>query len=253
MSNTLDRQFQHILDDARADRYVLGMCLSGSRGKGFENESSDYDICIIMADDTPEPMRERYQRLNSALIDLWTMTLSEFRVTAAWGGSTHWNRYSYAHVNALIDKLGGEIQQLIDEKGNIPAEQREPLLRGVLGAYINSLYRSLKCIRKGNLRGARLEAHESIGWLLDILFGYEGRHRPYYGYLERELRTYPLVSIALSGDQLLTQIDTITASADRATQQELLAMVDALLRPEGFGDVFDDWAEKYEWMRSFKG
>src|SRR5215213_6140540 len=100
MSNTLDHRFQSILDDARADPYVLGMCLGGSRGKGFENESSDYDICIIMADDTPERMRERYQRLNSALIDLWTMTLSEFRATAAWGGSTHWNRYSYAHVNA---------------------------------------------------------------------------------------------------------------------------------------------------------
>jgi hypothetical protein len=29
-------------------------------------------------------------------------------------------------------------------------------------------------------------------------------------------------------------------------------MVDTLLRPAGFGDVIDDWAEKYEWMQSFK-
>src|SRR4051794_20709120 len=79
MSDTPEQQFQRILDDARADPYVLGMCLGGSRGKGFENEFSDYDICIIMADSTPEPMRARYQRLNSTLIDLWTMTLSEFR------------------------------------------------------------------------------------------------------------------------------------------------------------------------------
>jgi hypothetical protein len=86
-----------------------------------------------------------------------------------------------------------------------------------------------------------------------VLFGYESRHRPFYGYLERELRTYPLTSIPLSGDQLLAKIDTISASADRATQQELLAMVDTLLRPAGFGDVFDDWGEKYEWMQSFKG
>jgi hypothetical protein len=88
--------------------------------------------------------------------------------------------------------------------------------------------------------------------LLDILFGYEGRHRPYYGYLERELRTYPLTRIPLSSDRLLAKIDVIAASADRATQQELLAMVDALLRPDGFGDVFDSWEAKYQWMQSFQ-
>jgi hypothetical protein len=253
MSNTPEQQFQQILDDARADPYVIGMCLGGSRGKGFEDKFSDYDICIIMADETPEPMRERYLRLNSTLIDLWTITLSEFREAAAWGSSTHWNRYSYAHVSALIDKLGGEIQQLIDDKGKIPDARREPLLRGVLDAYINSLYRSLKCIHKGNLRGARLEAHDSIGYLLDMLFGYEGRHRPFYGYLERELRKYPLKNGLLSSDDLLAKIDAISASADRATQQELLAMVDALLRPAGFGEVFDDWEEKYAWMQRFKG
>src|SRR5215212_2701745 len=64
MSNTPDQQFQHILDTARADPYVLGMCLGGSRGKGFEDEFSDYDICIIVADDTPRAIRERYQRLD---------------------------------------------------------------------------------------------------------------------------------------------------------------------------------------------
>jgi hypothetical protein len=29
-------------------------------------------------------------------------------------------------------------------------------------------------------------------------------------------------------------------------------MVDALVRPAGFGDVFDDWGAKYPWMRSFR-
>jgi len=30
-------------------------------------------------------------------------------------------------------------------------------------------------------------------------------------------------------------------------------MVDALLRPAGFGEVFDDWEEKYTWMQSLRG
>jgi hypothetical protein len=92
-----------------------------------------------------------------------------------------------------------------------------------------------------------------IGYLLDVLFGYQGRHRPYYGYLERELRMYPLTCIPLNTDQLLAKIDAIAASADRAAQQELLATVDALLRPDGFGDVFDSWGADYRWMHDFKG
>ena len=30
-----------------------------------------------------------------------------------------------------------------------------------------------------------------------------------------------------------------------------LHVVDAFLRPAGFGDVFDDWGAKYRWMQSF--
>jgi len=253
MSNPPEQHFQHILDDARADPYVLGLFLGGSRAKGFENEFSDYDICLIMADDAPEPVHERYLQLNSELIDLWIYPFSQFRNESAWDGPEFWDRYNYAHVTALIDKCDGQIQRLIDERGRIPEEQRVAWISGRLGGYINSLYRSLRCMHKGNLRGARLEAHDSIGYLLDVLFGYEGRHRPFYGYLERELRMYPLKNGLLSSDDLLTKIDAISASADRSTQQELLALMDTLLRPAGFGEVFDDWDAKYEWMQSFKG
>jgi hypothetical protein len=253
MSNSPEQQFQAILDDVRADPSVLGLFLGGSRAKGFGNEFSDYDICLIMADDAPVTTHERYLQLNSELIDLWIYPFSQFRNESAWDGPEFWDRYNYAHVTALIDKCDGQIQRLIDERGRIPEEQRISWISGRLGGYINSLYRSLRCMHKGNLRGARLEAHDSIGYLLDVLFGYEGRHRPFYGYLERELQKYPLKNGRLSSDDLLAKIDAISASADRATQQELLALVDMLLRPAGFGEVFDDWEEKYGWMQNFKG
>jgi hypothetical protein len=252
MCNTPEQQFQAILDAARADPDVPGLFLGGSRAKGFEHEFSDYDICLILADDALESAHERYLQLNSALIDLWIYPFSQFRAESAWDGPEFWDRYNYAHVTALIDKCDGQIQRLIDQRGRIPAEQRTPWISGRLDGYINSLYRSLKCMYKGNLRGARLEAHDSIGYLLDVLFGYEGRHRPFYGYLERELRKYPLKNGLLSSDDLLAKIDAISASADRATQQELLAMVDTLLRPAGFGDVFDSWEADYQWMQSFQ-
>jgi hypothetical protein len=101
--------------------------------------------------------------------------------------------------------------------------------------------------------GARLEAHDAIGYLLGVLFAFEGRHQPFYSYLERELHMYPLASLPMTGDQLLAKIAVVSENADLATQQELLAMVDELLRPDGFGDVFDDWGAKYPWMQSFRG
>jgi hypothetical protein len=246
-------QFQQIVQHAQVDPHVIGMLLGGSRGKGFENESSDYDICVVVVDGTPMQIREQYEQLNSETIDIWTYSLSEIRAATAWGGPEHVDRYSYAHVTASIDKLDGEFQRLINSNGAIPDEQRTPFVRGVLGGYINSTYRSMRCLRRRDILGARLEAHDAIGYLLSVLFGREGRHQPFYSYLERELRKYPLTSIPMSGYDLLAKIAAISETADLAAQQELLAMVDALLRPAGYGDVFDDWGAKYPWMQSFKG
>jgi hypothetical protein len=97
-------------------------------------------------------------------------------------------------------------------------------------------------------RGSRCDRY-----LLGALFAFEGRHQPVHSYLERELHKYPLTSIPLSGDQLLAKIAAISERADRVTQPELLAIVDQLLRPAGFGEVFDDWGAKYPWMQSVRG
>ena len=57
----------------------------------------------------------------------------------------------------------------------------------------------------------------------------------------------------MSRDQLLAKIAAVSEKAGLRTQQELLAMVDALLRPAGISDVFDDCGTKYPWMQSFTG
>jgi nucleotidyltransferase-like protein len=246
-------QFQQIVQHTRADPHVVGVLLGGSRGKGFENESSDYDICVVVADDTPAQVRDQYEQLNSETIDIWTYSLSEIRAATAWGGPEHGDRYSYTHLTAVIDKLDGEFQRLVNAIGTIPEEQRISHIRGTLDGYINSVYRSMKCLRRRDMLGARLEAQVSIGFLLAVLFGREGRHQPFYSYLERELRKYPLTSIPLTADELLAKLAAISETAELTTQQELLAMVDTLLRPDGYSHVFDDWGAKYSWMQTFKG
>src|SRR5215203_4254892 len=94
MSYTPEQQFRHILDAAHTDPDILRLFLGGSRAKGFENAFSDYDICLIMADDAPDPAHQRYLMLNSESIDLWIYPFSQFREESSWDGPEFWDRYT---------------------------------------------------------------------------------------------------------------------------------------------------------------
>ncbi len=88
--------------------------------------------------------------------------------------------------------------------------------------------------------------------MLTVIFALEGRHRPYYGYLARELRACPLAAFPLSGDDLLAQIDTIADGGDLATQQGLLGTVERVCRAAGCDDVFAAWGVDYPWMKTYR-
>jgi hypothetical protein len=113
------------------------------------------------------------------------------------------------------------------------------------------LYRSLICLSNGNDLGARLEAADAIGLALTDILSLEGRRRPYYGYLARELEAHPLTTFPLPADDLLAMIDTILASADAATQQ-LLGIIDPLGRRAGCEEIFADWGARYPWMQRYR-
>ena len=66
-------------DRLRADGSVLGVFLSGSRGKGFHTDTSDYDVYIVVHDESLEPARQRYPFRYSSIIDCIVASLSEFR------------------------------------------------------------------------------------------------------------------------------------------------------------------------------
>jgi predicted nucleotidyltransferase len=255
---TAEEQFQNLLREAREDPQIVGLVLTGSRGKGFGSEASDFDVLLVVRPESLEEYRARFSKRESwASFDWWVTSLPELEpIAATWGEPLGWEifcneRYSFANVSVLVDKTG-QVQQLVDEKGVIPKVHRLPVVYTALGAYTNSLYRSLRCLSGGNDLGARLEAADAIGHALTVLFALEGRHRPYYGYLARELMARPLGSFPLPADELLSMIDIILASADAPTQQRLLAIVDSLGRQAGCGDVFDEWGDRYAWMQQYR-
>jgi hypothetical protein len=73
---------------------------------------------------------------------------------------------------------------MVDEKGRIPKDKIHDYVSSKLDAYINYVYRSLKCFRDGNIIGARLKASKSIHFFLNVIFGLEGKITPHYKYLE---------------------------------------------------------------------
>jgi hypothetical protein len=246
-----DNPLQELIQEAGHDPAVLGLILTGSRGKGFATPFSDYDVVLVVRDEALATYQARFPRQRQATLDVTVFALSVFADYAAWGSERHWDRYSFAHATVLIDKPG-TIQQLVDEKGVVPPELRLPLLRGALDAYINSVYRSVKCFRNGNSLGAHLQAVDSLPHVLTVIFVLEGRHRPYYDYLERELTAYPLRDFPLPTDEFQGLLKAILADGHLAAQQRLLAIVEVACRQAGCGDVLDAWGADLDWMKTYR-
>ena len=255
---TPDERFQFLLREAHDDPNIVGLVLTGSRGKGFGSANSDYDVLLVVREESLQTYRDRFYEVEQwEAFDWWVSSLSELEpIALSWDAPGGWDgvcalRYSFANVSVLLDKTG-RLRNLIEEKGSVPEERRIPLLRGALGGFTNSLYRSLKCLRNRNQLGAKLEAADAIGHALTAIFALEGRYRPYYGYLERELRTYPLQTFPLSADELLALFGTIADSADAATQQRLLGILETFGRQLGLDDVFDEWWGEFDWMKTYR-
>jgi predicted nucleotidyltransferase len=255
--STLDERFARLLQAATDDPEVIGLALTGSRGKGFNNAYSDYDVLILLREDASPERYRWYRSQEESEIELQITTPGDLaRHVASWGNDFAWSiiwndRYSYANAAVLLDKTG-QLQRLLDPKGIIPTDLRFPLLRESLDGYVNSLYRSLKCLRNGNRLGAHLEAADSIGYALTFIFALERRHRPYFGYLERELNARPLASFSVPGDELLAMIAAITERGDAGPQQQLFAVIEPIAIEVGCADVLASWGYKYEWIKGFQ-
>ncbi|GAG35513.1 unnamed protein product, partial [marine sediment metagenome] len=142
--------YEKIYEDFKRDPNIIGFFLGGSRGKGLQTKYSDYDVYIIVKDNVIKKYKEGFPKHKYEGVDLLIFSCSEFKKYAQWGSSDAWDRYSFSHVKVLIDK-DGKIQELLDEKGKIPEKYLSKFIVGSLDAYINYLYRSLKCIRDGDI------------------------------------------------------------------------------------------------------
>src|SRR5918995_7404603 len=130
-----DAGFEALLHQARADLDVLGVVLTGSHAQGLATPESDYDVRVILRDETGAEAQTRYPAEAFANVDLRVMPLREFLAYAGWDTPFAWDRYSFAHARVLEDRTG-VVSALVEEKGCIPAEQQSSFVQDVLDAFI---------------------------------------------------------------------------------------------------------------------
>jgi hypothetical protein len=241
-------RYASLLSRSQDDPDILAFWLGGSRGKGRATLYSDYDCAVILADAAPANLRRDLAAYRHPGLDLVLMNLGAFEDYAAWGSAEAWDRYSFAHLRASVDKTG-RVQALIDAKGCVPPAAVSAFIDASLDHLINQLYRAQKCLRDGDPDASRLEAAEGVKPLLDAVFAlHGGRLRPYYKYLAWELETYPLDRLADRGAALVEQLVAVQGPQGASALRRLVADTHDLFRSAGHGAVFDAWGETMDWM-----
>ncbi len=228
---------------AREDT-VVGVWLGGSRGKGYHDERSDYDVVVVVRDASVVP---RVEALVAPLaldeeIGVSVKTLGDLRGLSRWGRPDRWMRYAFTDTKAVLDKTG-ELQPLIERIGRFPPRRRHALINRALDAYLNAVYRSVKAYGRGQAFAARLEASHAIEHLLVALFALHGRFKPYNDYLDRE--THLLHRLGGLENGLIERLSDVIAAAAPQAQFRLRDDMERVFRAHGFGEVFDSWREQW--------
>ncbi|MFF4659034.1 hypothetical protein [Streptomyces sp. NPDC001381] len=228
---------------AAADPAVVGLVLKGSQAHdGMATPYSDHDLYVVVADDARTDLT-RFAGHRSAELDLVIVTLTEFREAGTPGGERH----ALARARIVLDRRDGDIARILAEMARLGAEEAFQDAGGWLDAYANSLYRSVKNHRDGLTLAARLDAADSIRFLLELLFALERRPRPYNKYLEWELARHPLPGWDTGA--LLRAVDLISATGDASRQRHLFALVETAAREAGHDAVLDAWGDDLDLMR----
>lgn len=227
---------------------LLGVVLSGSAGRGMATERSDLDVYVVL---TAEAATAR-RTTRTAQIDEIPIGVDSPERPPPFGSEGWWQRWSFAWAPVLLDRTDGRLARALRCQATLTADEQRSILVdcGRLDGWLNFAYRSLKNHRDGRDLEARLDAAESLPWMLDTIFALGGRARPYNRYLPWELTNHPmrdwpsgptleLIRSNLAGDpaalrSIFRRIESACHGYDRRTGTSVLTDI-----IHGWGDDLD--------------
>jgi predicted nucleotidyltransferase len=244
------KAYDELVETARRDENIVGLVLTGSRGRGFAvTEESDWDVRLVVRDEVVDEYRARLATCHGAVVNVVVFALSEFEQVGEVGTESAWDRFSYVRADVVIDVPDGRIAELVRIKSTLPADAARQLAAEHLDDYVNSYYRAAKNLRSGLNVEANLDAAASVSALLDFLFAVHERVRPFNRFLRWELENHPLPGEMWAADSLLPRLQEILSSGDIGEQQRVFRDVETLARLHDLDDVIDGWEPDLDWLR----
>lgn len=245
--------FEELVERARTEPHALGLAVTGSRAAGLEDERSDYDLGLFVADGHSDLFAGLLEATPPG-VDLKIYTPDSFEQHAEWGSSLAWDRYAWWIARFVVDRTGGRLVAASREKGRVPANVMPGYVGGSLDWYLNQVARSVRCYELGDALGGRLEASESVRPFLQAAFAIHDRRLvPYYKYLRWELEQRPLPEFDIPTSDFLDLIGLVVTEGSTRVQGHLLRRAEVLFRRLGYGVPFDDWETESWWSRYFDG
>jgi predicted nucleotidyltransferase len=238
--------YRELLDRAARDPQVVGVVAFGSRAAGpFARPDSDVDTFVVI--DGSAAAARSWETKHGAAVEVWALTLEDFRRHALPGEPTAWNRPAMIRARVDFDRRGGEIGHIVDRKRRLAPDEARDLVATSLDQTINSMYRALGNLEGGRSLAGRLDALESVGPLLATVFAMEERVRPFNKWLAWELAEEPLRTPEF-GD-LINRVETFVADPTTERIRDGFRAIERPARAAGHGPVVDGWEPHVAWLR----
>lgn len=196
-----------LLLDYCAESSDLAAIQVGSTAKGYDDESSDVDLKVIVTEEKYVDIEKNFQTfLHTDRYDLIFKTIARLRKTVnSEIDEDHWN---YQDAIVLLDKTG-RVDRILKNIVQYDSGSREARLKRFYLAYWNNTLGSYSCLRHKNVWGSKIYAAQAVHELIRLLLSINYRWSPRLQWAFREL---PLLE--KKPKNLETQIRSILEKPD---------------------------------------
>jgi hypothetical protein len=210
------------------------------------DQDSDFDLIWVLTDEeydrrvqAGEPLEETVRRGDLKHLEIDFTSLARMRSAS----TPDWIIQGLASARVLVDRTG-ELTQALQDVVGLPPDRAPAEAAFAFDGYLNGFYRSMKAAKRGNELGARLQAAESLTYLVRTLFALESRRAPFHDRLTRALDT--LVDQGWARGELHERFLEILRTSSPEAQVSLEDRVETLMRDRGHGEVIDSWGGEIE-------